>query len=67
MEYVHLGGNCLPEWIETVGLTKLQASGCVSLALPITGNPVTQWLKKRNDNAEDFGSKAYEPNELHHG
>ena len=61
-----MGGNYLPELTETAE-RKLQASGCVSLALPVTGRPGNQWLKKWDDIAMEFGSKAYDPVVLQHG
>lgn len=61
VEYLQLGGNYLPPLTETAELTKLQASGHVSLALPIAGRPVNPWHKKWDDIAMEFGSKAYDP------
>ncbi|KAL3136403.1 hypothetical protein ABBQ38_005660 [Trebouxia sp. C0009 RCD-2024] len=61
VQYLQVGGNYLPTLTETARLSKLQASGCVSLALPITGRPVNQWQKKWDDIALEFGSKAYDP------
>ncbi|KAL0035247.1 hypothetical protein WJX79_008519 [Trebouxia sp. C0005] len=62
VDYLQLGGSYLPAL--TAELTKLQASGYVSLALPITGSPVNQWQKKWDDIATEFGSKAYDPDTL---
>ncbi|KAL0044374.1 hypothetical protein WJX82_002866 [Trebouxia sp. C0006] len=45
---------------DTDELSKLQMSGRVSLAVPVTGSPATQWHKKWNDIATDFSSIAYE-------
>ncbi len=67
VDYLQMGGNYLPALTETDELSKLQESGCVSLALPITGYPATQWQKEWNDIATDFGSKAYDPDVPHHG
>ncbi|DBA88131.1 TPA: hypothetical protein ACH3X2_005126 [Trebouxia sp. C0005] len=65
VDYLQLGGSYLPAL--TAELTKLQASGYVSLALPITGSPVNQWQKKWDDIATEFGSKAYDPDTLQYG
>ena len=62
VDNLHLGGNYLPALIETDKLRKLQHSGCVSLALPITGSPVNEWQEKWNNIAVDFGTKAYDYN-----
>ncbi len=67
VEYLQMGGNYLPALTETDELSKLQMSGRVSLALPITGSPATQWHKKWDDIATDFGSKAYDPDVPHYG
>lgn len=61
VNHLQIAGNYLPALTETTELTKLQASGCVSLALPITGSPVNQWQKKWDDTAMEFSSKAYDP------
>lgn len=67
VEYLQMGANYLPVLTETAELTKLQASGCVSLALPITGPSVNQWHKKWEDIALEFGCKAYDPPILQYG
>ncbi len=59
VDNLQLGGNYLPALSETDELRKLQHSGCVSLALPITGSPATEWQEKWNNIAVDFGTKAY--------
>ncbi len=56
VDYLQMGGNYLPALTETDELSKLQESGCVSLALPITGYPAPQRQKEWNDIATDFGS-----------
>lgn len=48
VEYLQLGGNYLPALTETEQLSNLQASGRVSLTLPIAGSPVTEWQEKWN-------------------
>lgn len=67
VEYLQMGGNYLPPLTETAELIKLQASGRVSLALPITGRSVNQWHKKWDDIATEFGCKAYDPPILQYG
>ena len=67
VDNLHLGGNYLPALIETDKLRKLQHSGCVSLALPITGSPVNEWQEKWNNIAVDFGTKAYDYNAPDYG
>lgn len=62
-----LGGNYLPPMTDTDELSKLQMSGRVSLAVPVTGSPATQWHKKWDDIATDFSSIAYESDVLHYG
>lgn len=60
VENLQLGGNYLPALSETDELRKLQQSGWVSLVLPITGSPVSEWQEKWNKIAVDFGAKAYD-------
>lgn len=67
VEYLQMGANYLPALTETAELTKLQASGRVSLALPITGPSVNQWHKKWEDIASEFGCIAYDPPSLQYG
>ena len=67
VEDVQLGANYLPELTETDELRELQVSGRVSLALPMTITPTAEWQKRWNDIATDFGSKAYDPDDLQHG
>ena len=67
VEHLQLGGNYLPPMTDTDELSKLQMSGRVSLAVPATGSPATQWHKKWNDIATDFSSIAYESDVLHYG
>ena len=67
VDNLQLGGNYLPALIETDELRKLQQSGCVSLALPITGSPVTEWQEKWNNIAVDFGIKAYDDDDPEYG
>ena len=43
VENLQLGANYLPALSETDELRKLQQSGSVSLALPITGKPGSEW------------------------
>lgn len=64
VDYLQMGGNYLPALTETAELSKLQASGCVSLALSITGSSVNLWHKKWDDIATEFGSKAYDSDML---
>ena len=59
VDNLQLGGNYLPALSETDELRNLQHSGRVSLALPITGCPATEWHDKWNNIAVDFGTKAY--------
>ena len=67
VEHLQLGGNYLPPMTDTDELSKLQMSGRVSLAVPVTGSPATQWHKKWDDIATDFSSKAYDPDVPHYG
>lgn len=60
MENLQLGGNYLPALSETDELRKLQQSGWVSLVLPITRSPVSEWQEKWNKIAVNFGAKAYD-------
>ena len=60
VDNLQLGGNYLPALSETDELRNLQHSGRVSLALPITGSPATEWHQKWNNIAVDFGTKAYD-------
>ena len=66
VNYLQMGGNYLPALTETAELSKLPASGCVSLALPITGGHV-KWQQEWDDIALDFSSKAYVPDDLEYG
>ena len=60
VDNLQLGGNYLPALSETDELRNPQHSGKASLALPITGNPATEWHEKWNNIAVDFGTKAYD-------
>ena len=60
VENLQLGGNYLPALLETDELRELQRLGWVSLALPITGPPATEWQEKWNNIAVDFGTQAYD-------
>ena len=59
VDNLQLGGNYLPVLTETDELKELQRLGWVSLALPITGSPATEWQENWNNIAVDFGAKAY--------
>lgn len=59
VDNLQLGGNYLPAITETDELKELQRLGWVSLALPITGSPATEWQENWNNIAVDFGAKAY--------
>lgn len=65
--YLQLGGNYLPALTETYELSKLQMSGPVSLAVPVTGSPATQWHKKWDDIVLDFSSITYDPDVPYYG
>ncbi len=67
VQHLQLGGKYLPPLTETDELSKLQMSGRVSLALPITGSAATQWQQKWDEIATDFGNKAYDPDVPHYG
>jgi len=56
VDNLQLGGNCLPALSETDELRKLQHSGCVSLALSITGSPADEWQEEWNNIAVNFGT-----------
>lgn len=60
VDNLQLGGNYLPALSETDELRNLQHSGRVSLALPITGSPATEWHEKWNNIAVDLNAKAYD-------
>ena len=56
-----LGGNYLPVLMETAELKNCQDTRRVSLALPMSGGPVSPWMREWSSIAMDFDCQAYDP------
>ncbi len=63
VDLVNMGGNYLPALEETAELKKVQQLRRVSLALPASGGPLTDWQREWTSIALEFGQKAYDPAE----